>query len=1022
MATATSPLPAKALTQDRLPISIRAFVPPPAKAKEPRQSRAPKQGPSEYTLVVDTETTVDERQDLRSGAWQFRKGVDLVESGIFYEPALLSTREQQTLQMFATRKGLRLITKAQFVDAVFYGMAYDLRAAIVGFNLPFDISRLAIRHGPARGKTMAGGFTFQLSSDKWKPRVQIKHLNSRAALIQFTKPRRRFDTRATRRDKLANKPRRGSFLDLKTIAAALTSRSFTLGSLAEFLNTLHRKQSTDEHGGAITSKYLDYAITDVQVTWECYALLRRKFDSHSLSQTLLSQILSEAGLGKAYLREMNIRPWRDVQPDFPDDLTGTIMSTYFGGRSEVHLRRMVVQVLYCDFLSMYPTVCTLMGLWRFVIAKGMEWRENTSEISALLRRLTLQELQRQDTWYALTTIVQVQPDDDVFPVRAKYDGATQPTIGLNHLNNKVPQWFTLADCIASKLLTGKAPKVLRAITFTPTELQSKLKAITVCGKATYHIDPEVDDFYRRLIDLRNDVKAQLKQSRSSDAGELDSEQQAIKILANATSYGIFVELNVEELDPAETRMCFGGSGEPFPVSTLKGEEPGRYFHPLIATLITGAARLMLAIGETLAIETGLDWALCDTDSMALAKPGGMGNDEFITRARSVCDWFVPLNPYDKKGPLFKIEDTNYAIQHGKLSDDLTPLFCVAISAKRYVLFNRTLDGGICIRKASAHGLGHLVTPYSDHDAPAEVPAPCMNLKAIGVDRWQYDLWHQIIRAAIDGHPDQVDLSYHPALGGPATSRYAATTPQLLRWFKRYNRNRPYRDQVRPFNFMLAFQPSPIAVHVADVVEVLDLSKKGPRKKQHTPKPIAPYDRNISRAALNCFDRETGKPVGPQLLKTYRQALAQYHLSPESKFLNGEPYDQGPTRRRHVEVIAIHHIGKEANRWEEQYYLGLDEDEVVDYGYAPSELAKMSATMWIKIEEIGQREVARESGVSRRTISRLMAGTKVKAKVLSRIANTLRKLATGPAIERLDPRHARGLPVSDALRPKFVRCR
>jgi hypothetical protein len=42
------------------------------------------------------------------------------------------------------------------------------------------------------------------------------------------------------------------------------------------------------------------------------------------------------------------------------------MSSYFGGRAEVHIRRTVVQTLYCDFASMYPTVCTLMGLWWFV--------------------------------------------------------------------------------------------------------------------------------------------------------------------------------------------------------------------------------------------------------------------------------------------------------------------------------------------------------------------------------------------------------------------------------------------------------------------------------------------------------------------------------------------------------------------------------------------------------------------------------------------------------------------------------
>jgi hypothetical protein len=60
------------------------------------------------------------------------------------------------------------------------------------------------------------------------------------------------------------------------------------------------------------------------------------------------------------------------------------------------------------------------------------------------------------------------------------------------------------------------------------------------------------------------------------------------------------------------------------------------------------------------------------------------------------------------------------------------------------------------------------------------------LDAIGVDRWQYDLWHEIIRAALDGHPDQVGVSYHEGLSRAAASRYGATTPALLQWFKTFN--------------------------------------------------------------------------------------------------------------------------------------------------------------------------------------------------------------------------------------------
>ena len=175
--------------------------------------------------------------------------------------------------------------------------------------------------------------------------------------------------------------------------------------------------------------------------------------------------MSEASLGKGCLKEMSIRPWREVQCDCPDWLIGIIMSAYYGGRSEVRVRRMVRQVLYCDFLSMYPTVCTLMGLWRLVIAKGMTWRDNTADVVALLERISLDDLQCPDSWQNLKTIVQVLPDDDVFPIRAKYVDEAQATIGLNHVQSTIPLWFTLADCIAAKLRTGKPVKVLRAITF-----------------------------------------------------------------------------------------------------------------------------------------------------------------------------------------------------------------------------------------------------------------------------------------------------------------------------------------------------------------------------------------------------------------------------------------------------------------------------------------------------------------------------------------------------------------------------
>lgn len=56
------------------------------------------------------------------------------------------------------------------------------------------------------------------------------------------------------------------------------------------------------------------------------------------------------------------------------------------------------------------------------------------------------------------------------------------------------------------------------------------------------------------------------------------------------------------------------------------------------------------------------------------------------------------------------------------------------------------------------------------------------------------------------------------------------------------------------------------------------------------------------------------------LKTYAQSLAQYHLHPEDKFNYADYLDHGTVQRRHIHVVAIEHIGKEASRWEEQMYL------------------------------------------------------------------------------------------------------
>ena len=59
-----------------------------------------------------------------------------------------------------------------------------------------------------------------------------------------------------------------------------------------------------------------------------------------------------------------------------------------------------------------------------------------------------------------------------------------------------------------------------------------------------------------------------------------------------------------------------------------------------------------------------------------------------------------------------------------------------------------------------------------------------------------------------------------------------------------------------------------------------------------------------------------------------------------KFGGGDYTDRGVTTRRHIVTTAVEHIGKEANRWEEQFYLGLDLEAQTEYGISPEDYSRI----------------------------------------------------------------------------------
>jgi len=174
-----------------------------------------------------------------------------------------------------------------------------------------------------------------------------------------------------------------------------------------------------------------------------------------------------------------------------------------------------------------------------------------------------------------------------------------------------------------------------------------------------------------------------------------------------------------------------------------------------------------------------------------------------------------------------------------------------------------------------------------------------------------------------------------------------------------NRNRAYADQVKPFGFLTALSASNL-----EAGETFAAPKRAGRPKMGKPvKPISPFTRDPAEAAHCAFDRESGQLIAFGQLKTCKQMLAQYHLQPESKFLNGQFLDHGTTRRRHIHSMAFIQIGKEANELDRQMYLGSEGDLNPDYGLSLSDISRLEEHLHYVIKVLGRRKVADALGVN-----------------------------------------------------------
>lgn len=664
----------------------------------------------------------------------------------------------------------RFMTSSQFVEE-FYDKAYRNELCVIGLNLPFDLSRLlpssdSWSRGTGKQK---GSFILKPSSER--PGIRIYHLGMGKNLYSLEKftiindKGRRTTSRAY--EKL-------HFLDLQQLAGALLGPGgHSLDALGKTLNIprhLRKLDRPEEADYRPRKETLDYSLQDVLATYSVYTRLRGLYEKHDLtSVTRVWNLVSGASLGKAYLRKIGIQSFSELHPDFPQDVIGYSMNSFMGGRSEVAVRLKPVRGRLRDFSGEYPLVCSLLGLQDYWLAKDITVdRDALSKAQDILNKSVgelVAFLHEKENWKHLLILCKVSLTSglDRFPVRANYasleeseeiEKTTSTNIAITHVKSDVPLWYTLQDCIASKLLTGEPPTLLEAIEIVASDEKYGVNPVQVMGESSAMIDLAQDEFFTRIGDLRADYKAKKKQAekeeREEDADYYDSIQTALKLLQNSTSYGSLVEVTVSEPNDQEQEVFFYTSdGEKKSALVERLEEPGKYFSPL-GPFITASGRMLLALAERLGINAGFGLepgktplAFCDTDSMFYVCPPGMEWDEFIRKDVEIGVWFQALSPYQSGTEVFKLEKAD--------------AFCLGISAKRYVLYQvreetaqrvigRKRNKDIAenytkripvILKLSSHGLGAIQAPY--RTSPFEdIPEP--EGEAKGYLRWIYDLW------------------------------------------------------------------------------------------------------------------------------------------------------------------------------------------------------------------------------------------------------------------------------------------
>jgi hypothetical protein len=239
-----------------------------------------------------------------------------VEEGMFHDTALSATELKRLRQYARSTKPdtvadgsdrLHLFALPKYVHEVL-GIGIQAKALIVGFNLGFDLSRIAADWQAAKNGGWSLIFsqwrdprTGELKPNKFFPRIVVKALNSKTAIIHST--RAPMSEPSTKSNKARLWPT-ARFLDLRTLLWALRNRSYSLKSAGVEFKTKHQKLNHTPTG-KLTVNEIEYARQDVACTLDLLNAAKQEFDLHPIEQGP-DRMFSPASVAKGYIDKLNV--------------------------------------------------------------------------------------------------------------------------------------------------------------------------------------------------------------------------------------------------------------------------------------------------------------------------------------------------------------------------------------------------------------------------------------------------------------------------------------------------------------------------------------------------------------------------------------------------------------------------------------------------------------------------------------------------------------------------------------------